>query len=83
MTELMALTKSRTWSHHANPVAEWCFDAVEVRHAAGDADQRRPDKPDRQAVGKRIDAVPAAAMAITRWRELADKHARSGRMVVR
>ncbi|OXM61378.1 hypothetical protein [Amycolatopsis vastitatis] len=25
MTELMALTKSRGWSHHANPVAEWCF----------------------------------------------------------
>lgn len=83
MTELMALTKSRTWSHHANPVAEWCFDAVEVRHPAGDADQLRPDKPDRQAVGKRIDAVPTAAMAITRWRELAQRHARSGQMVIR
>ncbi|MEC3981661.1 hypothetical protein [Amycolatopsis sp. H20-H5] len=83
MTELMALTKSRTWSHHANPVAEWCFDAVEVRYPAGDADQLRPDKPDRQAVGKRIVAVPTAAMAITRWRELAHKHHRSGRMVVR
>ncbi|MFE0021919.1 terminase large subunit [Amycolatopsis sp. NPDC059021] len=83
MTELMALTKSRGWSHHAHPVAEWCFDAVEVRHPAGDADQLRPDKPDRQAVGKRIDAVPTAAMAITRWRELAQKHSRSGRMVIR
>jgi phage terminase large subunit-like protein len=83
MTELMALTKSRTWSHHANPLAEWCFDAVEVRHPAGDANQLRPDKPDRQAVGKRIDAVPTAAMAITRWRELAQKHSRSGRMIIR
>jgi len=83
MTELMALTKSRGWAHHGNPVAEWCFDAVEVRHPAGDADQLRPDKPDRNAVGKRIDAVPTAAMAVTRWRELAAKHARSGRMVVR
>ncbi|WP_010316581.1 hypothetical protein [Saccharopolyspora spinosa] len=83
MTELMALTKSRGWTHHANPVAEWCFDAVEVRHPPGDADQLRPDKPDRAAVGKRIDAVPTAAMAITRWRELAQKHARSGRMIVR
>ncbi len=83
MTELMALTKARGWSHHANPVAEWRFDAVEVCHPPGDADQIRPDKPDRQAVGKRIDAVPTAAMAITRWRELAAKHARSGRMVTR
>jgi hypothetical protein len=42
----------------------------------------RPDKPDRNAIGKRIDAVPTAAMAVTRWRELAAKHARSGRLVV-
>lgn len=83
MTELMALTKSRAWGHHGNPVAEWCFDAVEVRHPPGDVDQLRPDKPDRNAVGKRIDAVPTAAMAVTRWRELAQKHARSGRIVVR
>jgi phage terminase large subunit-like protein len=83
MTELMALTKSRGWSHHANSVAEGCFDAVECRHPAGDGDQLQPDKPDRQAVSKRIGAVSTAAMAITRWRELADNHARSGRMVVR
>ncbi len=30
-----------------------------------------------------IHAVPTAAMAITRWRELAHKHQKSGRMVVR
>jgi phage terminase large subunit-like protein len=83
MTELMALTKSRGWTHHANPVAQWCFDSVEVRHPPGDADQLRPDKPDRNAVGKRIDAVPTAAMAVTRWRELAQRHAKHGRMVIR
>lgn len=38
---------------------------------------------DRAAVGRRIDAVPTAAMVVTRWRELTQKHARSGRMVVR
>jgi phage terminase large subunit-like protein len=83
MTELMELTKSRGWAHHGNPVAEWCFDAVEVRHPPGDADQLRPDKPDRNAVGKRIDVVPTAAMAITRWRELAAKHNRAEKMIIR
>ena len=38
MTELMALTKSRGWSHHGNPVAEFCFDSVEVRHPPGEPD---------------------------------------------
>jgi phage terminase large subunit-like protein len=31
MNEVMALTKSRRWPHHGNPVAEWCFGSVEVR----------------------------------------------------
>ncbi|GAA0256703.1 hypothetical protein GCM10010492_67030 [Saccharothrix mutabilis subsp. mutabilis] len=47
MTELMTLTRSRGWSHHGNPVAEWCFDAVEVRHPPGEPDLIRPDKPER------------------------------------
>ena len=53
-----------------------------IRHQPGNADQLRPDKPDRNAVGKRIDAASTTAMAVTRWRELAAKHARLGRMVV-
>jgi len=32
MTELMTLTRSRAWSHQGSPVAEYCFDSVEVRH---------------------------------------------------
>ena len=67
MTELMALTKSRGWSHHGNPVAEFCFDSVEVRHPPGEPDLIRPDKPERGKSGKRIDAVPTAAMAVGGW----------------
>lgn len=65
MTELMALTKSRAGRTTATRVAEWSFDSGEVRHPAGDADQLRPDKPDRNALSKRIEAVPMAAMAVT------------------
>lgn len=31
VAELMPLTRSRSWSHHGSPVAEFCFDSVEVR----------------------------------------------------
>lgn len=68
MTELMALVKKGQFRHHGNPVAEWCFDSVEVRKAPYDPELIRPDKPDRGSSGKRIDAVPAAAMAINAWR---------------
>ncbi|WP_246489973.1 terminase TerL endonuclease subunit [Kutzneria kofuensis] len=63
MTEVMALTRSRAWSHHANCVAAWCFDNVEVPSPAGEPDLIRPDKPERGKTGKRIDAVPITAMA--------------------
>ncbi|WP_237048122.1 terminase large subunit [Lentzea guizhouensis] len=82
MTELMALTKSRTWSHHGNPVAEYCFDSVEVRHPAGEPDLIRPDKPERGKTGKRIDAVPTAAMAVGGWKLRGLKPRKSGKMVV-
>lgn len=81
MTELMALTKSRGWSHHANPVAEWCFNNVEVRTPPGDPDQLRPDKPERGKTATRIDAVPTTAMAITGWR-LRGQKVKPSRMVV-
>lgn len=80
----MALTKPRAW--RAITATRWpsgCFDAVEVRDPPGDADQLRSDKPDRAGVGKRIDVVPTAAMAVTRWRELAAKHERRGVMIAR
>lgn len=68
MTELMALVRKGQFRHHGNPVAEWCFDSVEVRKAPYDPELIRPDKPDRGSSGKRIDAVPASAMAINAWR---------------
>ena len=75
----MALTKSRGW----HITAECASTPSRSDTHPATPIQLRPDKPDRNAVGKRIDAVPTAAMAVTRWRELVQKHARSGRMVVR
>lgn len=64
MTDLMAMVKELTVAHHGNPVARWCFDNVQVRRAPYNPDVIRPDKPARLPGGKRIDAVPAAVMAI-------------------
>lgn len=82
MTEIMALTKSRGWSHHGNPVAEFCFDSVEVRRPPGEPDLIRPDKPERGKTGKRIDAVPTAAMAVGGWKLRGARIKKSGKMVV-
>ncbi len=64
MTDLMAMIREQTVAHHGNPVARWCFDNVEVRRAPYNPDVMRPNKPARLPGGKRIDAVPAAVMAI-------------------
>jgi phage terminase large subunit-like protein len=63
MNELMALVKTDRLLHHGNPVADFCFDSVEVRKAPYNPDLIRPDKPERGKSGKRIDGVAAAAMA--------------------
>jgi phage terminase large subunit-like protein len=68
MVELMGLVKEERFRHHNNPVAAWCFDNVEVRRAPYDPELIRPDKPERGATGKRIDAIPSAAMAVQAWR---------------
>lgn len=68
LVELMGLVKEEKFHHHNNPIATWCFDNVEVRRAPYDPELIRPDKPERGATGKRIDAVPAAAMAVEAWR---------------
>lgn len=68
MTELMALVKTERFWHHNNPVALACFDAVEVLKAPYNPELIRPDKPARDKTGKRIDAVPAAAMAVSAWK---------------
>jgi hypothetical protein len=82
MTELMTLTRSRAWSHHGNPVAEFCFDSVEVRHPPGEPDLIRPDKPERGKTGNRIDAVPTAAMAVSGWRLRGEKPRKSSKIMV-
>jgi len=66
--ELMALVKEESFRHHGNPVAEWCFDNVEIFRAKFDANLYRLNKPDRGAPGARVDAVPAAVMAINAWK---------------
>jgi len=68
MTELMGLVKQERFHHHGNPVARFCFDACEVRHAPYDPNLVRPEKPERGTAKFRIDAVPAAAMATNAWR---------------
>ncbi|CAM4138638.1 terminase TerL endonuclease subunit [Nocardiopsis rhodophaea] len=67
LTEVMALVKTGRFEHHGNPVASFCFDSVEVRRAPYNPDLIRPDKPERDKSGKRIDAVPTAAMAASAW----------------
>lgn len=68
MTEMMALVKSGRLRHHGNPLARFCFDSVEVRSAPYDPELIRPDKPKRDRDSKRIDGVPAAAMACSAWK---------------
>lgn len=67
MTEVMGLVKQGRFRHHFNPVARFCFDACEVRHAPYDPNLIRPEKPERGTAKMRIDAVPAAAMATNAW----------------
>lgn len=63
LVELMALVKQKRFRWHGNPIARTHFDAVEVRKSTMNPDLIRPDKPERDKTGKRIDAVPSAAMA--------------------
>jgi phage terminase large subunit-like protein len=53
--------------HHANPLARFCFDACEAKYMTADPDQIRPEKPNRMRAAKRIDAVPAAIMAMNAY----------------
>lgn len=82
MTELMGLVKESRMRHHGNPVARFCFDSVEVRKAPYDPELIRPDKPDRGREGKRIDAVPSAAMACSAWKRAPLQQKPANRRVV-
>lgn len=68
MRELMALTVEHSWQHHANPVALFCFDSVEVKRAVDNPDLLKPVKPERTPNQVRIDAVVTAALAVGGWR---------------
>lgn len=68
MTDLMGLVKRGLLRHHGNPIARSCFDQCEVRHAPYDPNLIRPVKPERGRDRARIDAVPAAAMAVSAWK---------------
>lgn len=68
MDEVFGLVKSQRFAHHGNPVARFCFDACEVRHAPYDPNLVRPSKPERTTNRSRIDAVPTAVMAANAWR---------------
>jgi phage terminase large subunit-like protein len=68
MTDLMGTVKRGLLRHHGNPVARFCFDQCEVRHAAYDPNLIRPEKPERGRDKARFDAVPAAAMAVNAWK---------------
>ena len=67
LRELMALTVQRLWCHHGNPVAQFCMDSVEVRHAVDNPDLMKPVKPERLPTQVRIDAVITAALAVGGW----------------
>lgn len=84
MTELMTLVKSQRLRHHGNPIARFCFDAVEIRKAPYNPELIRPDKPERDKSSKRIDAVPSLAMACSAWKRdpIPEKAASSRRKVV-
>lgn len=68
MNELMALVKQQRIRHHSNPVAKFCFEAVEIVKAPYNPELIRPHKPERDGSRFRIDAVPTAAMACNAWK---------------
>ena len=68
MTDLMGLVKQGLIRHGGNPVARFCLDQCQVRAAPYDPNLIRPVKPERNRDRARIDAVPAAAMAINAWK---------------
>lgn len=67
MKRLFEMVKERKIRQHDNPAARWCFDACEARVNSNDPDLIKPNKPNRGKTTKRIDAVPAAIMAINAW----------------
>lgn len=67
MHRIYEMVMEKKLRHHGNPLARFCFDSCEARVATYDPNLIRPDKPDRAVAAKRIDAVPAAVMAMNAW----------------
>lgn len=68
MHRIFEMVRQKSFRWHDNPLARFCFDSCEARIAKYDPDLVRPDKPNRQTAAKRIDAVPAAIMAVNAWK---------------
>lgn len=64
---VMELVQQKKFEHHGNPVARWCMENCEVRTSPQFKDLIRVEGVERHKTGKRIDAVPAAAMAFNAW----------------
>lgn len=69
MHRLFEMVVAGTFRHHGNPLARWCFDCCEARLHTQDPDLIMPAKVKRDASNNRIDAVPAAIMALKAWWE--------------
>jgi phage terminase large subunit-like protein len=67
MHRIFDMVKQGIFRWHGNPLARFCFDATEAKYKLDDPDQIKPVKPDRMMAAKRIDAVPAAIMAVNAW----------------
>jgi phage terminase large subunit-like protein len=68
MKRLFEMTLRKKLRHHGNPLATFCFLACEAVISKADPDQIRPHKPNRDTAAKRIDAVPAAILAVNAWK---------------
>lgn len=67
MHRIFNMVTDSIFRHHANPLARFCFDAAEAKYKLSNPDLIMPDKPNRMRAAKRIDAVPAAIMAVNAW----------------
>ena len=67
MHRIFDMVTDGIFRHHANPLARYCFDACEAKYQPSDPDLIKPEKPNRLRASKRIDAVPAAIMAVNAW----------------
>ena len=73
MKRIFEMTRLSKFRHHDNELATFCFMACEAVVSKADPDQIRPHKPARDTSAKRIDAVPAAIMAVNAWKGRGDE----------